>query len=142
MYVIELTSAAAPAGVDNAPEGLWNTVFFASRAPDARKDAVFSVQDLEAMLWAAHAGTAGSDPTSVTNRYTDNHDGLVFEPSGLEALRAHFVARDTYPIDNETRLAYLCMQSYIIDPTGWSAMPVTGASWPGCDEDGMTALQG
>jgi hypothetical protein len=116
----------------NSTDDLWNHVCFSSRTPDAEKDKIFSVLDFEQMLWAEHAGTLGNDPTSQVDKYTDNHNGLRMNPEGIQALEQRFDLKDPYPITNDTRLAYLCKQSYIIDPTGWSIMPVSGASWPGC----------
>jgi len=112
----------------------WNDVCFTSRTLDAEKDKIFSVLDFERTLWAAHAGTLGSNPYSQADKYTDNHNGLLFNTDGLTALRNHFVAHNPYPITKDTRLAYACKQSYIIDPTGWSSSPVPTqmTGWPGC----------
>jgi len=111
----------------------WNQVCFTSRIPDPEKDRIFSVLDFERMLWAAHAGTLGNDPFSQLDKYTDNHDGLLMNPLAITELQKRFAERSPYPITADTRLAYLCKQSYLIDPTGWSIMPIPSASWPGCD---------
>jgi hypothetical protein len=113
---------------------LWNNICFTSRTADPQKDKIFSVKDFEQMLWAEHAGTLGNDPSSQFDKYTDNHDGLEFNPLGIDALGEYFEVNDPYPITNETRLAYACKQSYVIDPTGWSIMPVQGATWPRCQD--------
>merc|ERR1711920_119568 len=114
----------------------WNQVCFTSRQADPRKDRMFSVADFERMLWAEHAGTVGDDPTSQVDTYTDNHNGLVMHPDGLSTLLDRFERNPPFPITNSTRLAYLCKQSYIIDPTGWSIGPIsmTQITWPNCDD--------
>ena len=111
---------------------LWNQVCFTSRSADAEKDAVFSVVDFERMLWRAHAQILAGGPASQMDKFTDNHNGLLMSQQGLQALKDRFVAHNPYPITKVTRLAYLCKQSYIIDPTGWSILPVLGPTWPGC----------
>jgi len=107
-------------------------VCFTSRVSDSEKDAVFSVQQHEEMLWAAHAGTLGSNPSSTTDKYTDSHYALPMPSAGLSALASYFSSNDPYPITKSTRLAYACKQNYIIDPTGFSIQPIGQASWPRC----------
>jgi hypothetical protein len=107
-------------------------VCFTSRTSDAEQDAIFSVADHEAMLWAAHAGTLGSNPSSTTDKYTDSHYALPISSAGLTALKEHFTANNPYPITKDTRLAYACEQNYIIDPTGFCIQPLGRASWPNC----------
>merc|ERR1712139_8037 len=106
-----------------------------SRTSESAQDAIFSVADHEAMLWAAHAGTLGSDPSSTTDKYTDSHYAMPISSAGLTALSEHFTANNPYPITKDTRLAYACEQNYIIDPTGFSAQPLGRASWPNCGWD-------
>lgn len=107
-------------------------VCFTSRMPDPKKDKIFSVLDYEQMLWSEHAGTLGSNPSSMTDKYTDSHYALPVTSEGLENLATYFKAHSPYPITKDTRLAYACKQSYIIDPTGWSIQPIGMASWPNC----------
>jgi len=107
-------------------------VCFTSRTSDSAQDAIFSVADHEAMLWAAHAGTLGSDPSSTSDKYTDSHYALPISSAGLTALKEHFTANNPYPITKDTRLAYACEQNYIIDPTGFCVQPIGRASWPNC----------
>jgi len=107
-------------------------VCFTSRTSDAAQDSIFSVADHEAMLWAAHAGTLGSNPSSQTDKYTDSHYALPISSAGLSALQQHFTDNNPYPITKDTRLAYACEQNYIIDPTGFSVQPLGRASWPNC----------
>jgi len=109
-------------------------VCFTQRTPDAEKDKTFSVLEFEQMLWAEHAGTLANDPTSMTDKYTDNHYALPIPSAGLTALSSYFNLNAPYPITKDTRLAYACKQDYIIDPTGWSIQPIGMASWPGCSE--------
>merc|ERR1712232_776875 len=117
-------------------------ICFMQRALDAEKDAVFSVSDFEAMLWAEHAGTLGSNPSSMVDKYTDNHYAQPMNSAGLTALATHFKSDNPYPITKETRLAYACKQDYIIDPTGWSIQPIGSASWPKCSQGGDKGLIG
>jgi len=116
------------------PSGLSldEDVCFTKRSGDAEKDALYSVQQFEEMLWAAHEGTLGSNPSSQTDKYTDSHYALPLPSSGLSALASYFQSNDPYPITSKTRLAYACKQNYIIDPTGFSIQPIGQASWPGC----------
>jgi hypothetical protein len=106
-------------------------VCFTKRTGDAEKDAIFSVSNFEQMMWAAHAGTLGSNPSSMTDKYTDNHFAL---PSSLSKAQTYFNSNNPYPITKSTTFAYACKQNYIIDPTGWSIQPIGQASWPGCSE--------
>jgi hypothetical protein len=110
-------------------------VCFTGRTSDAAQDAIFSVADHEAMLWAVHAGTLGSNPSSTKDKYTDSHYALPISSAGLTALKEHFTSNNPYPITKDTRLAYACEQSYIIDPTGFCVQPIGRASWPNCGWD-------
>jgi hypothetical protein len=96
------------------------------------KDAKFSVEDFEEMLWAEHAGTIGNNANSQVDYYTENHYALPMNSNGLSSLAAFFKKQDPYPITKATRLAYACKQNYIIDPTGWTIQPLGQASWPKC----------
>jgi len=107
-------------------------VCFTKRSSDSAQDAIFSVQQHEEMLWAAHAGTLGSNPSSTTDKYTDSHYAMPMPSAGLSALSSYFSSNDPYPITKNTRLAYACEQSYIIDPTGFCIQPIGQASWPKC----------
>jgi len=108
-------------------------VCFTQRTGDEEKDAIFSVSDFEAMMWAEHAGTIGSNANSMVDMYTENHYANPMNSAGMTKLASHFTSNDPYPITKDTRLAYACKQSYIIDPTGWSIQPIgAGASWPKC----------
>jgi len=109
-------------------------ICYTSRPSDAKKDQILSVKGFEEMLWAAHAGTAGNNPSSMTDKYTDNHYAMPMPSSGLSALATEFTSNDPYPMTKDTRLSYECKQSYIIDPTGWSIQPIGQASWPKCSE--------
>jgi hypothetical protein len=111
---------------------LDEAVCFTSRVSEATQDAIFSVADHEAMLWAVHASTLGSNPSSQTDKYTDSHYALPISSSGLSALNEHFTENNPYPITKDTRLAYACEQNYIIDPTGFCVQPLGRASWPNC----------
>ena len=86
------------------------------------------------MLWSEHAAVLANDPTSMLDKYTDNHYAMPIPEAGLTALSSYFNLNSPYPITKDTRLAYACKQSYIIDPTGWSIQPIGMASWPGCSE--------
>lgn len=110
-------------------------VCFTSRTSEVEQDAILSVADHEAALWSAHAGTLGSNPSSQTDKYTDSHYALPISAAGLRALKQHFTENNPYPITKDTRLAYACEQSYIIDPTGFSVQPIGRASWPNCGWD-------
>jgi hypothetical protein len=110
-------------------------ICFTGRTSAAENDAIFSVADHEAMLWAVHAETLGSNPSSTTDKYTDSHYAQPISSAGLSALKAHFQQNDPYPITKDTRLAYACEQSYIIDPTGFCVQPIGRASWPNCGWD-------
>jgi len=107
-------------------------VCFTQRTSDVEKDAIFSVRDFEEMLWAEHASTIGSNANSMIDMYTENHYAQPMNSAGLSKLATHFQSNDPYPITKDTRLAYACKQSYIIDPTGWSIQPIGMASWPKC----------
>merc|ERR1711988_1100370 len=110
-------------------------VCFTQRAGDADKDAIFSVSDFEEMLWAEHAGTIGNNANSMVDMYTENHYAQPMNSAGMTKLASYFSSNDPYPITKNTRLAYACKQSYIIDPTGWSIQPIgAGTNWPKCSE--------
>jgi hypothetical protein len=113
---------------------LDENICFTQRTADVGKDAIFSVKDFEEMLWAEHASTIGSNANSMIDMYTENHYAQPFNSAGLTKLASHFKSNDPYPITKDTRLAYACKQSYIIDPTGWSIQPLGSASWPKCSE--------
>merc|ERR1711981_330830 len=81
------------------------------------------------------AGTLGSNPSSTKDKYTDSHYALPISSAGLTALKEHFTSNNPYPITKDTRLAYACEQSYIIDPTGFCVQPIGRASWPNCGWD-------
>jgi len=117
-------------------------VCFTGRTSGAENDAIFSVADHEAMLWAVHAKTLGSNPSSTTDKYSDSHYAQPISSAGLKALKKHFTNNDPYPITKDTRLAYACEQSYIIDPTGFCVQPIGQASWPNCgwDEEAEAAV--
>jgi len=117
-------------------------VCFTGRTSGAENDAIFSVADHEAMLWAVHAKTLGSNPSSTTDKYSDSHYAQPISSAGLKALKKHFTNNDPYPITKDTRLAYACEQSYIIDPTGFCVQPIGRASWPNCgwDEEAEAAV--
>jgi hypothetical protein len=120
---------------------LDQNVCFTQRAGDAEKDAIFSVSDFEEMLWAEHADTLGNDPDSMIDMYTENHYALPFNDAGMIKLADYFESNDPYPITNDTRLAYACKQSYIIDPTGWGIQPFLGmAFWPRCWDNKTTVV--
>jgi len=110
-------------------------VCFTQRTGDAEKDAVFSVSAFEEMLWAEHAGTIGSNANSMVDMYTENHYAQPMNSAGMTKLASYFKSNDPYPITKNTRLAYACKQSYIIDPTGWSIQPIGMASWPKCSDE-------
>jgi len=124
---IEFPPPPGPGG-----SSLDEEVCFTERTAQVEEDAIFSVKDFEQMLWAEHASTIGSNANSMIDMYTENHYALPF--SSLTKLASHFKSNNPYPITKDTRLAYACKQSYIIDPTGWSIQPVGGggASWPKC----------
>jgi len=107
-------------------------VCFTQRASDKEKDAIFSVNDFEEMLWAEHAGTIGNNADSQVDKYTDNHYAQPMNSDGMSTLSTYFTSNDPYPITKDTRLAYACKQNYIIDPTGWSIQPIGSTSWPKC----------
>jgi hypothetical protein len=117
-------------------------VCFTNRPSAAENDAIFSVADHEAMLWAVHASTLGNNPSSMTDKYTDSHYAQPISPPGLRALKQHFRQNDPYPITKDTRLAYACEQSYLIDPTGFCVQPIGDAEWPNCgwDDDAEAAV--
>jgi len=119
-------------GMPGPGGSLDEDVCFTERSSDSTQDAIFSVQDHEAMLWAAHAGTLGSNPSSTKDKYTDSHYAMPMPSAGLSALSSYFTSNDPYPITKSTRLAYACEQNYIIDPTGFSIQPLGQASWPKC----------
>merc|ERR1712224_771540 len=77
-------------------------VCFTSRTSDSAQDAIFSVADHEAMLWAAHAGTLGSNPSSTSDKYTDSHYALPISSAGLTALKQHFTENNPYPVTKDT----------------------------------------
>merc|ERR1711948_255380 len=91
-------------------------VCFTQRASDSEKDAIFSVVDFEEMLWAEHAGTIGSNANSMVDMYTENHYAQPMNSAGMTKLATYFTSNSPYPITKDTRLAYACKQSYIIDP--------------------------
>jgi len=101
------------------------------------KDAIFSVKDFEEMLWAEHAGTIGNNADSMIDKYTDNHYAQPMNSDGMSTLSTYFTSDDPYPITKDTRLAYVCEQNYIIDPTGWSIQPLSSASWPKCNRESI-----
>jgi len=107
-------------------------VCFTQRASDADKDAIFSVVDFEEMLWAEHASTIGNNANSMIDMYTENHYAQPMNSAGMTKLATYFSSNSPYPITKDTRLAYACKQSYIIDPTGWSIQPIGNANWPKC----------
>ena len=111
---------------------LDQNICFTQRAGDADKDAIFSVSDFEEMMWAEHAGTIGNNPDSMVDMYTENHYAQPMNSAGMTKLATYFQSNDPYPITKDTRLAYACKQSYIIDPTGWAIQPIGMASWPRC----------
>jgi len=119
---------------DSSSSGLDEDLCFTARTPDADKDKIFSVLGFEQMLWSEHASVLANDPTSMLDKYTDNHYAMPIPQAGLTALSSYFNLNSPYPITKDTRLAYACKQSYIIDPTGWSIQPIGMASWPGCSE--------
>jgi len=114
--------------------GLDEDVCFTARTPDQEKDEIFSVLAFEQAMWSEHAAILANDPTSMADKYTDNHYAMPIPQAGLTALSSYFNLNPAYPITDKTRLAFACKQSYIIDPTGWSIQPIGMASWPGCGE--------
>merc|ERR1712146_810220 len=103
---------------------------------------IFSVSDFEAMMWAEHAGTIGNNANSMVDMYTENHYANPMNSAGMTKLASHFTSNDPYPITKDTRLAYACKQSYIIDPTGWSIQPIgAGASWPKCTDKNTVVVE-
>jgi hypothetical protein len=119
-------------GMPPSGGSLDEDVCFTKRSSDSAQDAIFSVQQHEESLWAAHAGTLGSNPSSTKDKYTDSHYAMPMPSAGLSALSSYFSSNDPYPITKDTRLAYACEQSYIIDPTGYCIQPIGQASWPKC----------
>merc|ERR1712178_339170 len=107
-------------------------VCFTQRTGDAEKDAIFSVSDFEEMLWAEHAGTVGNNANSMVDMYTENHYAQPMNSAGMTKLASYFSSNDPSPITKNTRLAYACEQSYIIDPTGFCIQSIGRASWPKC----------
>merc|ERR1711924_42362 len=65
-------------------------ICFTQRTPDAVKDKIFSVIGFEQMLWSEHAAILANDPTSMADKYTDNHYALPVPQAGLTALSSHF----------------------------------------------------
>jgi hypothetical protein len=108
-----------------------------SSSQNLHSSQIFTVLAFEQALWSEHAAILANDPTSMADKYTDNHYAMPIPQAGLTALSSHFNLDPAYPITNETRLAFACKQSYIIDPTGWSIQPVGMTSWPGCGETMM-----
>jgi len=103
---------------------------FTNRESPSDADAIFSVKDHEDNMWAIHATVMGTDPT-VTDRMTDSHSDFTLSTTKLEA---YFLLHDFATL-LESRLAYACSQSYVIDPTGFSIQsggPMGGSSFPGC----------
>merc|ERR1712014_446883 len=88
--------------------------------------------DEEEMLWAEHASTIGNNANSMIDMYTENHYAQPMNSAGMIKLASYFKSNDPYPITKDTRLAYACKQSYIIDPTGWSIQPIGMVEWPKC----------
>merc|ERR1719160_405142 len=125
----ELEFPPGPGGMS-----LDQDVCFTQRSGDEEKDAIFSVSDFEAMMWAEHAGTIGNNANSMVDMYTENHYANPMNSAGMSTLAKHFKKNDPYPITKDTRLAYACKQSYIIDPTGWSIQPIGNANWPKCSD--------
>lgn len=109
-------------------------VCFTQRTLGSAKNETFTVLDFEQAMWSEHAAILANDPTNMADKYTDNHYALPIPQASLTALSSHFNLDPAYPITKDTRLAFACKQSYIIDPTGWSIQPVGMASWPGCGE--------
>merc|ERR1711879_205181 len=116
----------------NLDSSLDEDVCFTSRTSDSKKDAIFSVQGFEEMLWSVHTSLGSSPSTLANDQYTDSHFALPMSYDGLSALSSHFASSSPFPITKDTRLAYACKQDYIIDPTGWSIQPIGMASWPNC----------
>jgi len=114
-------------------QSLDEDVCFTQRVAD--KDTTFSVKDFEEMLWTEHAGTIGDNADSKVDMYTENHFAQPMNSAGMTKLAKYFKSNDPYPITKDTRLAYACKQSYIIDPTGWSIQPIGMASWPKCSSE-------
>merc|ERR1712093_949513 len=122
----------------------WYSLFFLANAPhyvielaSARQPTLdlktLPKLDFEEMLWAEHAGTIGNNANSMIDMYTENHYAQPMNSAGMSKLATHFKSNDPYPITKDTRLAYACKQSYIIDPTGWSIQPIgAGTDWPKC----------
>merc|ERR1712050_420718 len=73
-------------------------VCFTQRTSDVEKDAVFSVQDFEEMLWAEHAGTMGNNANSLIDMYTENHYAQPMNSAGMTKLATYFQSNDPYPI--------------------------------------------
>merc|ERR1712232_160588 len=121
-------------GSSPSSRNLDQDVCFTQRKGDADKDAIFSVSDFEEMMWAEHAGTIGNNANSMIDMYTENHYAQPMNSAGMTKLASYFTSNDPYPITKDTRLAYACKQSYIIDPTGWSIQPIGDASWPKCTD--------
>merc|ERR1712232_298696 len=107
-------------------------ICFTQRKGDAEKDAIFSVTDFEEMMWAEHAGTIGDNAHSMNDMYTENHFAQPVSAMAMAKLAYHFYENSAYPITKDTRLAYACKQSYLIDPTGWGIQPIGMANWPKC----------
>merc|ERR1712070_1300409 len=97
------------------------------------------VADFEEMMWAEHAGTIGDDAHSMTDMYTENHFATPTNSVALAKLSLYFAVHSPYPITKDTRLAYACKQSYLIDPTGWGIQPML-AKWPRCILTNTTIL--
>merc|ERR1711862_443825 len=73
---------------------------------DSKKDAIFSVQGFEQMLWSVHASLGSSPSTLQDDQYTDSHYALPLPYAGLSALSSHFASNNPFPITKDTRLAY------------------------------------
>ena len=109
-------------------------VCFVERA--AAADAAFSVRDFEDNFWAVHE--ANIDGPNHGDKYNDFHyamDGDGLQPAKVSGdYLVDYFTKHT-PTLADRYWYFLCVQHYIIDPTGWCIqvdLDFSDGDYPGC----------
>lgn len=119
----------------------WSTeaksdVCFVSRQGKWAYDNTFSVRDMEINLWRVHKAV-DTNVNVTSDQYHDNHYAVDLSDYKGDNLAAWLKNNydQAFPIDfpDKTYFAWNCMQSYLIDYTGWAVQSdFDSATWPGC----------
>ena len=110
-------------------------VCFVERAATDDADADFTVQNFQDNMWAVHE--ANFDGPSRGDKYNDFHyamDGDGLQPAKVNGDYLSNWFKEHTPVLADHYFYYLCVQHYIVDPTGWSIQVDLDFTeeYPGC----------